>query len=181
MKYALKCIDLYGMLFFNAQNTMSSMNIIFLFLYILGKQKAVVLNRSADRLRSSINDISNINGKIHALQWLFLTACSFKQIQVDLFFTHSKIILMIMISLNISWDTIAEVSDGRIYSSEWIVLSFKWRIQLWNTGHQTSYEQDTIFSHSSPKIYLYWNLTEESLKPWILLLLHYSYIPKEQY
>lgn len=157
------------------------MSMIFLFLYIFGPQKAAVLNRSAGKLRSSINDISNINGRIHTLHSLLLTACSFKQIQVGLFFTHAKVILVVMISLNISWDTIAEVSDGRIYSSEWIVLSFKWRIQFWNSGHQNSYEQDTIFSHPSPKIYFYWILTEEYLKPLILLLLHYSYIPKEQY
>lgn len=131
---------------------MSSMSIIFLFLYILGQQQAVVLNRSADKLNSSINDISNINGRIQTLQWLLLTACSLKQIPVDPLLHSFKILLMITISLNISWDTTPEISDGRINSSEWIfVLSFKWRIQFWNAGYQTSYEKDIVFSHSSPK------------------------------
>lgn len=103
-------------------------------------------------LRSRLDDSPKMSEIVHSLQWALLISCSGNTSEpFPSSIRDARVVSVAVASVAVSWDTLAEVSDGRIYHTEQFVLSLKRGIRFWNADCHKSRKQGSIFSRSSPK------------------------------
>lgn len=168
--------------YLDALNTMLWAGMILLFPYTLGHEReSLDFTDQLVWLRSGLDDSPRMSGIVCSLQWALLISCSgntsgpFPSSICD-----ARVVSVAVASVAVSWDTLAEVSDGRIYQTEQFVFSLRRGIRFWNADCHKSRKQGSIFSRSSPKFKAIllnpsWGSSQTINTP----LLHYTCPPNE--